>query len=111
VIYLYYILEGTKVKKVKKVEDWGKWYEKANKDGSRIVKQQQVGPYYISTVFLGMDHNLEDRGRPIVFESMVFTEHTDSQLGNEVECVRYENYGQALRGHKKLAKRYRDEQS
>lgn len=47
---------------------WAYWFEGK---GNRIVKQQHVGTVFVSTVFLGLDHQFGD-GPPILFESMTF---------------------------------------
>jgi hypothetical protein len=45
--------------------------------GGMIVKQEYFGNFYISTVFLGLDHNF-GTGKPVLFETMIFTtEPTD----------------------------------
>src|SRR5215471_3275667 len=55
---------------------WAVWFQKANK--TRIVKQEKVGPYEVSTVFLGMDHNFSG-GEPILWETMVFNAKREEQ--------------------------------
>ena len=47
---------------------WGQWLQN-NKE--RIVKQENIGPYFVSTVFLGLDHNWSN-GPPILWETLVF---------------------------------------
>jgi hypothetical protein len=47
---------------------WGKWFEKRD----RIVKQEQVGDVWVSTVFLGLDHDFTGKGPPILWETMTF---------------------------------------
>lgn len=46
---------------------WAEWFEHAD----RIVQQTDVGPYVVSTVFLGIDHQF-GKGPPMLFETMVF---------------------------------------
>jgi hypothetical protein len=46
---------------------WGTWFEK----GNRIVKQDQIGDVWVSTVFLGLDHSFGG-GPPILWETMTF---------------------------------------
>lgn len=36
------------------------------------VAEAHLGKFYISTVFLGIDHNFLGKGGPILFETMVF---------------------------------------
>jgi len=45
----------------------------------------RVGPYFVSTIFLGLDHQWGN-GPPILFETMVFVEnpHTVELLGKEI---------------------------
>jgi len=38
----------------------------------RTVARVTIGDYLISTVFLGLDHQFEDDGPPLLFETMVF---------------------------------------
>jgi hypothetical protein len=38
----------------------------------KIVVKTDVGPYTVSTVWLGADHQFFDGGPPLIFESMVF---------------------------------------
>jgi len=47
---------------------WARWMNSAE----RIVKQETIGDYWISTVFLGLDHNYAEEGPPILWETMVF---------------------------------------
>lgn len=42
---------------------------------NRRVDESQIGNYRISTVFLGIDHNWNDYGPPILFETMIFGPH------------------------------------
>lgn len=39
--------------------------------GNRVVRRTRLGPFLISTVFLGVNHSFLE-GRPILFETMVF---------------------------------------
>jgi hypothetical protein len=56
--------------------EWGRWYEESGRDRSRIVKQEVVlGICWVSTVFLGLDHNFMPGGPPVLFESMAFWAH------------------------------------
>ena len=64
-----YILDGkTPVPAVSAI-DWGRWFHAAQ----RRVALTRVGPYCVSTVFLGIDHQWGD-GPPLLFETMVYFE-------------------------------------
>jgi len=61
----------------KTILEWGEWMQRHDRD--RIVKQESVGPLWVSTVFLGLDHNLFG-DTPALFETMIFDEfHDDYQ--------------------------------
>jgi hypothetical protein len=51
---------------------WAEWYQTA----PRHVGETIAGPYRVSTVCLGIDHNWSDEGPPILFETMVFPDLT-----------------------------------
>jgi hypothetical protein len=46
---------------------WARWFETAD----RAVARTAVGPYTVSTVFLGIDHAF-GAGPPLLWETMVF---------------------------------------
>ena len=59
------------------------------------VAYTDIGPCYVSTVFLGMDHSWSD-GPPELFETMIFgDEHSEDQW-------RYATYDEAEAGHKAI---------
>ena len=60
------------------------------------VALTEVGPYRISTVFLGLDHSFDVEGPPILFETMVFF----SRLGAlDIDMDRYATWAEAEAGH------------
>lgn len=62
----YYILDG-KTPVPADLMAWARWYETAD----RSVAKSAVGPYRVSTVFLGLNHQFGE-GPPLLFETMVF---------------------------------------
>lgn len=81
--------------KVDDLGEWGKWME----DGDRRVKSTNLpDDVRISTVFLGLNHQLGD-GPPLWFETMVFGGPLD-QLEE-----RYSSWGQAEVGHEQWVKK------
>jgi hypothetical protein len=75
----WYILEGKIPRKATEEE----WFEQAfkinpknevpNKNPAWIVAQEGIGETYVSTVFLGIDHQFSfSNGPPLLFETMVF---------------------------------------
>ena len=68
-----YILVGKTPVPCDDLLTWGRWLETAD----RHVAKDTIGPAYISTVFLGLDHNFGS-GPPLLFETMVFDGVDDS---------------------------------
>jgi hypothetical protein len=55
---------------------WAGWFETAE----RIIAQETIAQNWISTVFLGIDHNFEMRGPPILWETMTFGAKLNNQM-------------------------------
>ena len=62
----HYILEDGKIKKASLLE-WARWFEDIN---NRRVDYTEISKdHYVSTVFLGIDHNFDpDDNRTILYE-------------------------------------------
>lgn len=54
--------------------EWAAWMETG---GSRVVAQERIGPLFVSTVFLGLDHR-HGPGAPLLFETMILDGGEDS---------------------------------
>jgi hypothetical protein len=63
------------------------------KPEQRIVARTRVGEVLVSTVFLGLDHNITGVGAPILYETMIFGGAADQ------EQERYETREAAIVGH------------
>jgi len=58
-----------------------------------------VGPFLVSTVFLGIDHNWGG-GPPLIFETMIFNQGPESERPwHEEYQERYSTWEQAEAGH------------
>jgi hypothetical protein len=79
------------------VMTWAKWFE--NIENRRIARTEINDRCYVSTVFLGLDHNFSGRGDPVLFESMVFGGPLDQ------EQRRYRSYAEAEEGHQAMLTR------
>ena len=113
----YYILDdqGNPVREPDLLK-WGRWFEQTKK---RIVKQEQIGDVWISTVFLGLDHSFHPDGPPILWETMTFRgdrkkKKTVKLMGHELttsaaeseECQRCSgNWEQAEAMHQDMVER------
>lgn len=87
---MYYILKGREAVPVKDVLTWAKYFETAD----RHVDKTYVGEVYISTAFLGMDHQWGE-GPPLIFETMIFNGEHDGYED------RYSTWEEAEKGHEK----------
>lgn len=89
-------------KKGKKISflEWGKLFDDKN---YKIVKQETLpNGKFVSTVWLGINHNFYKDKDPLIFETMVFPEE-----GNwgDIDCNRYSTLKEAKAGHKKMVKK------
>ncbi len=79
---------------------WGKWMEDVN--NRRVVESSVMdedGEIWISTVFLGLDHNFSlNHTFPILFETMIFGGRFD-QYQN-----RYSSWDESKMGHKEVVR-------
>lgn len=63
-----YILRDHKPIPCADLKIWAQWFESAD----RIVRKTSIGTAKVSTVFLGIDHNFGEKGKPLLFETMIF---------------------------------------
>jgi hypothetical protein len=93
----FYILEGHETREVKNLIEWAVQIEGMN----RGVAEDTIGGARISTIFLGLNHALEN-GKPLLFETMVF----GGQFDQEME--RYSTWEEAEAGHKIMVERVKN---
>lgn len=86
-----FILDGHTPIEEPDVIKWAMWYESANR---YVGKTDLPDGSYVSTVFLGLDHNFSI-GLPILFETMVFGGKHDSYQ------ERYSTWEEAELGHQR----------
>jgi len=63
------------------------------------VARDAAGPYEISTVFLGTNHNWRGTGPPVLWETMIFGDEGDGKFGGLAQR-RYASYDDAVAGHR-----------
>lgn len=98
----YYILDGRDVRKVDR-ETCYRWQERdVNRNLVRRIAEDEVGQFWVSTVFLTLDHSYGD-GPPIVFETMVFRRGDDGQLDmSGAHTERCSTYDEAEKMHRRV---------
>jgi hypothetical protein len=81
-------------------------WAKAFENSDRKVKQEHVGPFLVSTVFLGLNHNFSE-GPPILWETMVFLkDHEGIRYGEDIGMDRCSgSREQALAMHAAMVQR------
>lgn len=82
-----YMLNGKEIKECKSFSD----FEIAFKFENRKIKHTRISEKLISTVFLVLDHNVCNKGDPVLFETMIFP---DQEIYN-----RYSTFEEAVKGH------------
>jgi len=100
---IFYILDNRR--RIVPVDDTVEFCNYFAKNSRRVDYTEIVAGCFVSTVFLGVDHNFSGDGPPILFETMVFggepTEihYRGVNSGFEDYTRRYATYGEAHKGH------------
>ena len=81
---------------------WGRWFEENHK--RKIVKQELlINSNWLSTVFLGLDHQFGENGLPLLFESMLFRKKGD---GEDLDMSRCSTWDEAVLMHARMKQKY-----
>lgn len=92
--HFWRLLPDHSVEPLTDVLEWARWMETNDKR----VAEDTIGPYWVSTVFLGIDHGFF--GRLLVFETMVFDRSTEEpRSAPDLYQDRYETWDEAVAGH------------
>jgi hypothetical protein len=73
---------------------WARWMQSTE----RHVGQELIEPYWVSTVFLGLDHNYFG-GQPLLYETMIFKYLNYDNLKSIQLVERYHTWAEAEQGH------------
>ena len=95
------ILENGLVISCPDITKWIEWMRESSAAGNYIVAEDEVGGFLVVTEFLGINHNATGAGPPLWFETLVFRESADGNLGVKIEfgTVRYSTLADATVGH------------
>jgi hypothetical protein len=84
-----YILEGKIPVPCEDLMTWAHWLEQSE---NRIVRQEDVGDLWVSTVFLALDQSFLFDGPPRLFETMIFRNSTDADRRRMEDAAKQMNY-------------------
>lgn len=87
-----FILKNGEPERCNDLSAWGRFM---SDDAARRVGRDEFDGGYVSTVFLGLDHNFSARGAPLLWETMIFGGPHDGWQD------RYTSRADALAGHLK----------
>lgn len=73
--------------------DARRWAELHGDDSYMRIGEERMPGMWVSTVWLGINHNFAPQGPPILFETMIFGGPFDT------ECWRYSTEVEAMAGH------------
>lgn len=92
----YYKLDENKNAIPCSFEEFSEQYKDMMEHSNLHVEDENINGYWVSTVWLGVNHNHLSDENPLIFETMIF------KTGyNEIYCERYSTWAQAEEGHKK----------
>lgn len=99
----YYILVNGEPVKPHSVLEWATWFETAERKLCVDTFTQSGETVRVSTVFLAIDHNFQQAGEPLLWETMIF--------GGPLDLFqwRYTSRELALKGHEYALKVARGE--
>lgn len=90
----HWTLDGHTAVRGATLQDWGRMFDNAE---ARTVGKTEVNGWFVSTVFLGIDHNFGG-GPPLLFETMIFSHH-EPRNDHDEGCWRYTTWEEAEQGH------------
>jgi hypothetical protein len=90
------------------IDDVLAWGMKSEDPEYKRVAEDNVGRYYISTVWLGLNHNWGD-GPPLIFETMVFAKDDAGEVDfSDLDSDRYSTEAEAIAGHDQMVAKWRN---
>jgi len=109
----FWILDENRVPKIAAdMDEWANFMQRDFEERSR-VGNTETATMWVSTVFLGVDHNYRNDGPPILFETMVFSREKyprefRGKIGwsrEDFHTYRYATWDDALTGHNTTVRR------
>jgi hypothetical protein len=82
------------------------WSVLFDDDEYKQVAETTIDNLWVSTVWLGLDHNIWGHGPPLIFETMVF-DRGDGTSPWDMDQARYSTEEAARRGHEQMVEQVR----
>jgi len=79
------------------VIEWHNCRQEMEDKDKKHVARDSINDKYISTVWIGLNHQHEDKLPPLIFETMIFSEES----GIDEYCDRYSTWDETLAGHQR----------
>jgi hypothetical protein len=99
---MFYKLEENIPVRCNNAHEWAEWF--ANAGERRIVAQDEIGDFLVSTIFLGVDPTASiDAAMPLLFETLIF--ENGKAVGNK---GLYPTWKMAEVGHRRAVLRVRN---
>lgn len=93
---MYYKLDKNKNSIPCEMIEWAEQRAEMRKTNTKHVNDENVYGHRVSTVWLGLNHNLDGIIPPLLFETMVF----EGESMMEIYCKLYPTWEMAEEGHK-----------
>jgi len=87
---MYYILKGKEIIPCNDIKIWAATCAKND------IAKTQIFDSFVSTIFLGINHNFDDTKKPLLFETMIFGGERDGLQ------ERFTTYDEALNRHNEI---------
>ena len=99
---MYWVLDENHKAVPTDLETWAKMC--GNREAKIVKQEYRWHWWWVSTVFLGLDHNWDD-GPPHLFETMIFF-HGGKRHYADIYQRRYSTWDEALAGHQLVVKHF-----
>ena len=103
---MYYDIDG----KPMEMMDWAAAQNPEYKRVAQDTIEKGGRKYWVSTVWMGIDHGFGRAKAPLIFETMVFDagQMSVGHLGEDLWMDRYATKTEALAGHEEICRRVRN---
>ena len=102
---MFYRLDENKNAVPCDIDEWGKQRKDMFCTDAKHLGNDIIDGKRISTVWIGLNHNFDEIGEPLLFETMIFD--NDGSF-KDIYCDRYSTWKEAEEGHQKAIQWVKD---